>query len=119
MGSILIERRQRRRQRVRGRALESTRHRLLIHRSLKHFYAQITTPDGSAVVVEASTLSKDLREKLTTTGNCQAAEQVGELVAQRALEAKIKKVWFDRGPFRYHGRVRAMAEAARKAGLDF
>lgn len=111
--------RRRRVRRIRTRLSGSDRHRLSVHRTLRHVYAQVLSPDGSKVVAEASTLSPDLREKLKTTGNREAAGQVGRLVAERALKAKVEEVWFDRGRFHYHGRVRALAEAAREAGLKF
>ncbi len=110
---------QRRLRRVRTRLKDSVRHRLTVHRTLKHMYAQVTSPDGARVVAQASTLSPELRKELQATGNCQAAEQVGRLVAERAQKADVETVWFDRGRFRYHGRVRALAEAARAAGLKF
>ena len=109
----------RRLRRVRTRLKDSARHRLTVHRTLQHTYAQVTSPDGGRVVAQASTLTPELRKELKATGNCQAAEQVGRLVAERARKADIETVWFDRGRFRYHGRVRALAEAARAAGLKF
>ena len=111
--------RRRRIRRVRTRLEDSSRHRLTVHRTLQHVYAQVLSPDGAQVIAQASTLTPDLRKELKATGNCTAAEQVGRMVAERALKAKVEEVWFDRGRFRYHGRVRALAEAAREAGLKF
>ena len=111
--------RRRRIRRIRTRLVDTDRHRLTVHRTLRHVYAQVLSPDGAQVIAQASTLVPDLRGKLKSTGNCEAAEQVGRMLAQRALEAKVDEVWFDRGRFRYHGRVRALAEAAREAGLKF
>ena len=111
--------RRRRIRRVRTRLQDSDRYRLTVHRTQQHVYAQVLSPDGAQVIAQASTLTPDLRKKLKTTGNCAAAEQVGRVLAERALKAKVEEVWFDRGRFRYHGRVRALAEAAREAGLKF
>jgi large subunit ribosomal protein L18 len=82
-------------------------------------YAQVTTSDGSKTVAYASTLDKELRKALKQTGNVDAAKEVGKLIAQRALEAGIRQVAFDRSGFTYHGRVKALAEAAREMGLEF
>ena len=117
--SRLDQVRGRRMRRVRTRLEDSSRHRMTVHRTERHVYAQVLSPDGTQVIAQASTLSPELRKKLKTTGNCEAAGQVGRMVAERALKAKVEEVWFDRGRFRYHGRVRALAEAAREAGLKF
>ena len=93
--------------------------RLCVHKTPRHMYAQVTTPDGQKTLVSASTLDKEVREKLKTTGNAEAAKAVGELVAKRALEAGIRKVAFDRSGYRYHGRIKALADAAREIGLEF
>ena len=111
--------RRRRMRRVRTRVSDPVRYRLAVHRTQQHVYAQVLSPDGSKVIAQASTLTPDLRKTLDSTGDCKAAEQVGRLVAERALKAKVEEVCFDRGRFRYHGRVRALAEAAREAGLKF
>lgn len=111
--------RRRRIRRVRTRLMDSDRHRLSVHRTSQHVYAQVLSPDGAQVIAQASTLTPELRKKLKATSNCSAAEQVGQMVAERALKAKVEEVWLDRGRFRYHGRVRALAEAAREAGLKF
>ena len=117
--SRLDQVRGRRMRRVRTRLEDSSRYRMTVHRTERHVYAQVLSPDGAQVIAQASTLNPELRKKLKTTGNCEAAGQVGRMVAERALKAKVEEVWFDRGRFRYHGRVRALAEAAREAGLKF
>jgi large subunit ribosomal protein L18 len=93
--------------------------RLSVHRTPQHIYAQIFAPQGDKVLVAASTLQKDVRGELKTTGNIEAAKAVGRAIAQRATAQGIKKVAFDRSGFMYHGRVKALAEAAREAGLEF
>lgn len=91
--------------------------RLTIHRTPRHIYAQVITPAGDQVVASASTLDKDLRAG--QTGNAAAAKAVGTLIAERAKAAGVTQVAFDRSGFRYHGRVKALADAAREAGLEF
>lgn len=93
--------------------------RLCIFRTPRHIYAQVISPNGDTVLVSASTLEKKLKGKLTSTGNVEAAKMIGKLVAERALEAGIKDVAFDRSGFLYHGRVKALADAAREGGLQF
>ncbi|SER00586.1 LSU ribosomal protein L18P [Faunimonas pinastri] len=95
------------------------RPRLSIHRSSKQIYAQVIDDVRGHTIASASTLEKDLREKLSTGANLEAATEVGRLVAERAKAAGIEKVVFDRGRFIYHGRVKALAEAAREGGLEF
>lgn len=92
-------------------------HRLCVNRTPRHIYAQVIAPEGSTVVVAASTVEKELRSG--ATGNKDAAAAVGKLVAERAIEAGVKTVAFDRSGFKYHGRVQALADAAREAGLEF
>jgi len=96
----------------------STRPRLSVFRSLKHIYAQIVDDNQGKTVVAVSTLDKDLRGQVSYGGNCEAARVVGKTVAERALKADVRKVAFDRREYRYHGRVAALADAARDAGLD-
>ena len=110
---------EKRRQRVRTslRARAGQRPRLSIHRSGRHIYAQIIAAEGDKVLATASTLEKDLREG--STGNIDAASAVGKLVAERAVAAGVSSVAFDRSGFKYHGRVKALADAAREAGLEF
>lgn len=93
--------------------------RLLVHRTPRHIYAQIITPNGSEVLATASTLEKSIKEQLKYTGNKAAAVIVGRSVAERALAKGVKQVAFDRSGFQYHGRVQSLAEAAREAGLQF
>lgn len=92
-------------------------YRLCVNRTPRHMYAQITTAGGERVLVAASTVEKDMRE--SSTGNVDAAKKVGQLIAERAKKAGIDAVAFDRSGFRYHGRVKALADAAREAGLQF
>jgi large subunit ribosomal protein L18 len=93
------------------------RPRLNVFRSNKHIYAQVIDDVKAVTLVSASTLDKEFN--LESTGNVEAAKKVGELVAKRALEKGIKSVVFDRGGYLYHGRVKALADAAREAGLEF
>jgi large subunit ribosomal protein L18 len=91
--------------------------RLSVHRTPRHIYAQVLSPAGDAVLASASTLDSSLRGG--STGNVDAATAVGKLIAERAKDAGVEKVAFDRSGFKYHGRVRALADAARESGLDF
>lgn len=91
--------------------------RLSVNRTSKHIYAQIVSAENGNILASASTLDKDFAEKIG--GNINAATVVGRLVAKRALEAGVVKVAFDRGGCKYHGRVKALADAARDGGLDF
>ncbi len=91
--------------------------RLSVHRTPQHMYAQVLSADGSKVLAAASTLEKEL--KGDSTGNVEAAGKIGKLIAERAKEAGVTKVAFDRSGFKYHGRVKALAEAARESGLEF
>lgn len=91
--------------------------RLCVNRTPRHIYAQIIDADNSKVLASASTLDKDLRGG--KTGNADAASQVGKLIAERAKSAGVSSVAFDRSGFKYHGRVKALAEAARESGLEF
>jgi large subunit ribosomal protein L18 len=93
--------------------------RLTVHRSNEHIYAQITTPTGDKVLASASSLEKEVRGQLKNGGNRKAAELVGQRIAARAKEKGIDQVAFDRAGYRYHGRVKALAEAARSGGLKF
>ncbi len=112
--------RKRRHRRVRKKVVGTAeRPRLNVFRSLKHIYAQIIDDDKGHTLVAASTLDPELREKLNGLTKTEQAELVGKLVAERALALGIKKVVFDRGGYKYHGRVKALAEGSRKAGLEF
>jgi large subunit ribosomal protein L18 len=104
-----------RRARVKIRELGATR--LAIHRTPRHIYAQLISGDGSQVLASASTLDKALRSG--QTGNADAAKAVGALIAERAKAAGITQVAFDRSGFKYHGRIKALADAAREGGLEF
>ena len=93
--------------------------RLTVHRTNAHIYAQLTSPAGDKVLATASTLEKDVRGQLKSGGNRKAAELVGSRIAAKAKEKGIDKVAFDRAGYRYHGRIKALAEAARAGGLKF
>ncbi|MBV8802782.1 MAG: 50S ribosomal protein L18 [Gammaproteobacteria bacterium] len=108
----------RRAKRSRAKIMELEATRLCVHRTSSHIYAQVISSDG-LVIVSASTLDKQIKGKLKSTGNKEAAQQVGKLVAKRALDKGIKEVAFDRSGFNYHGRVQALADAAREVGLQF
>lgn len=104
-----------RKSRIRMRTAGDTR--LTVHRTPRHIYAQVIAPQGDKVLVQASTLDKELRGGATS--NIEAAAAVGKLVAERAKAAGITEVAFDRSGFKYHGRVKALADAAREGGLEF
>ncbi|MBN1589277.1 MAG: 50S ribosomal protein L18 [Pirellulales bacterium] len=111
--------RERRGFRVRNRVRrDSIRPRLSVFRSHKHLYAQVIDDLEGRTLAAASTVDKEIREKVAYGGNMQAAQLVGETLAKRALEAGVKQVAFDRREYKYHGRVAALADAARDAGLD-
>ena len=109
--------RQRRAKRVRMNIREQKVVRLCVNRTPRHIYAQVIAADGDHIVATASTLEKNLRKE--STGNIAAAISVGKLVAERAVAAGVTSVAFDRSGFKYHGRVKALADAAREAGLEF
>ena len=115
-GLSLFEKR-RRRNRTALRARAGTRPRLSVHRSGKHIYAQVIDDAAGTTVASASTLEKDVRD--TSGANIDAATSVGKRVAEAAKAAGVTQVVFDRGGFLYHGRVKALADAAREAGLEF
>lgn len=98
---------------------KNLRLRLSVHRSMQHIYAQVINDQTGVTVASASTLDADLKKSLKKTSTKEAAEAVGKLVAERAKKVGIEKVAFDRGAYMYHGRVKALAEAARAAGLSF
>jgi large subunit ribosomal protein L18 len=93
--------------------------RLTVHRTNAHIYAQITTPEGDKVLAAASSAEKELRGQLKHGANRKAAEVVGSRIAAKAKEKGIERVAFDRAGYRYHGRIKALAEAARAGGLKF
>ncbi len=114
----LFERR-RRRNRIRLRRKSVGRPRLTVFRSAKHIYVQVIDDKLGRTLAAASTMDKELSEKLKSGADKEAAAQVGRLIAGRALEAGIKDVVFDRGGYMFHGRIKALADAAREAGLEF
>jgi large subunit ribosomal protein L18 len=111
--------RQRRARKTRAKIRELGRARLCIHRTPRHIYAQIIDETGDRVLVSASTLDSELRKDMKATGNVEAAAAIGKAVAERAKAAGISAVAFDRSGFKYHGRVKALADAARESGLEF
>jgi len=113
------QKRLRRARSVRAKIKNLSVPRLTVHRTLNHIYAQIVSPADSQIIVAASTVEKKLKGTLKASGNQAAATAVGKSIAERALKAGIKKVAFDRSGFKYHGRVKALAEAAREQGLEF
>lgn len=113
------ETRLRRATRTRRKIRELEAVRLCVHKTPRHMYAQVTTSDGAKTLAYASTLDKGLRSKLKSTGDVEAAKEVGKLIAERAREAGIQNVAFDRSGYAYHGRIKALADAAREAGLEF
>ena len=117
----IIQRRVRRNYRVRNRIRKSAygRPRLCVFRSNRHMYAQIIDDEAGRTLAAASTMEKTLFGPGTYAGNKDAAAKVGQLLAERALDQGIKKVVFDRGIYKYHGRVEALAAAAREGGLEF
>jgi large subunit ribosomal protein L18 len=115
-----LEGRDRRKARIRKKISGSQeRPRLTVFRSARHIYAQVVDDSGGGTLAAASTLSPDLRGTLDEDDKTGAAKKVGALIAKMCLERKVGKVVFDRNGFLYHGRVKALAEAAREAGLDF
>jgi large subunit ribosomal protein L18 len=112
---------ERRRERVRRqvRKVANGRPRLSVYRSGRHIYAQVIDDLAGRTVAAASSLEKDMRSSLKTGADTNAAAEVGKLVASRAKEAGVENVVFDRGAYRYHGRVKALADAAREGGLNF
>lgn len=105
--------------RARAKIRELGAARLSVHRTPQHIYAQVTDAQGARVLASASTLEKGVRGGLKSTGNAAAAEAVGRLIAERARAAGVEAVAFDRSGFKYHGRIKALADAARAAGLQF
>lgn len=111
--------RSRRARRTRKRIRESGFPRLCVHRTPRHIYAQVFSSDGGNTVASASTVEREVRKELAYGGNAAAAEVVGQKIAERTLQAGIFEVAFDRSGFRFHGRVRVLAQAARGVGLKF
>lgn len=122
MAAEMKDARTRRHERIRKKVAGTTdRPRLSVYRSLSHMYAQIIDDFKGGTIVAASSIDKELKgkDKKSGKGNIAAAKQVGELIAKKALKKGIKKVVFDRGGYLYHGRVKALADAARENGLEF
>jgi len=118
--NVKVEKRLKRKKSIRRRVIgTSGRPRLSIFRSASHMYAQIIDDTNGQTIVSASTLSKELKGKLKGTGNIDAAKKVGQLISREAKKKKIETVSFDRNGFLYHGRVKALADAARDGGLKF
>ena len=112
--------RQKKHRRMRGHISgTAARPRLAVFRSKKHMYAQIIDDTKGVTLVSASTLQADVKDGLEYTDTVEAAAKVGKVIGERALSAGIKEVVFDRGGFIYHGKIQALADAAREAGLDF
>lgn len=109
----------RRAKKSRMRIREQGKCRLSIHRTPRHIYAQIIAANGSEVLTSASTLQTEVKSELKTTGNVDAAVAVGKVIAEKAKAAGITGVAFDRSGFKYHGRVKALADSARENGLEF
>lgn len=109
----------RRAKRTRYKIRELNVTRLCVLKTPRHVYAQLTTADGATTLAAASTLDKELRKKLKITGNVDAAKEVGKLIAKRGLAAGVREVAFDRSGYSFHGRIKALAEAAREVGLQF
>jgi large subunit ribosomal protein L18 len=109
----------RRARRTRAKIRELGYPRLSVHRTPRHIYAQVIAPSGGEIMASASTLDKGLRGELKGTGNVSAAAAVGKVIADKARAAGVTKVAFDRSGFKFHGRVKALADAAREGGLEF
>jgi large subunit ribosomal protein L18 len=114
-----IERRQRRVLRTRRKIAVLQAVRLCVHRTPRHIYAQIIDPTGSKVLASASTLEAEVRNELKTGGNVTAAALIGKRIAEKAKTVGVTQVAFDRSGFKYHGRIKALADAARENGLEF
>ena len=117
--AINLRTRRRRRVRTQIRRKAAGRPRLSVFRSSQHIYAQVIDDARGATLAAASSIDKSMREKLKTGADIEAAKEVGKLIAERAIAAGIKEVVFDRGAYLFHGRVKALADSAREAGLSF
>jgi large subunit ribosomal protein L18 len=113
------EQRMRRAVKTRMHIRGGTHARLSVHRTTQHIYAQLTDATGAKVIASASTVQSAVREGLKSTGNIEAARAVGKAIGERARAAGVTEVAFDRAGYQYHGRIKALAEAAREAGLKF
>lgn len=113
------QQRLRRARRGRSKIKELGGFRLCVFKTSMHTYAQVIDPSGSKVVASASTVEADIKKELKHTGNSAAASKIGQIIAERAKASGVEKVSFDRSGFKYHGRVKALADAARENGLQF
>ena len=109
----------RRAKKTRARIKKLGADRLCVHKTSRHVYAQVISPNGSKVIVSASSLDKEIKGKIKYSGNIEAATVVGGVLAKRAKKAGVKKVAFDRSGFKFHGRIQALANAARENGMEF
>ncbi len=110
----------RRARKARAKIHDSGRHRLTVFRTPRHIYAQVIAPNGAEIIAAASTVEKSIRQGIDgSTGNATAAASVGRAIGERAKAAGVESVAFDRAGFRFHGRVKSLADAAREAGLQF
>lgn len=109
----------RRARKTRARIKRIGANRLCIYRTPRHVYAQIIAPDSSSVIASASTVDKEIRSQVKSTGNVDAAIVVGKVLAERARAAGVTNVAFDRSGFKYHGRIKALADSARENGIEF
>ncbi len=116
---IKKEARQRRARKTRVRIAEQKTVRLAVHRTNLHIYAQVISADGGKVLASASSVEAEVRKELANGGNIKAAAVIGKRIAEKAKSAGISKVAFDRAGYKYHGRIKALAEAARENGLQF
>lgn len=114
-----VNNRLRRARKVRAKIAEQQAVRLTVHKSNLHIYAQIIAASGDKVLASASTLEADVRKSLKNGGNVEAAAVVGKLIAEKAKKAGVSTVAFDRSGYKYHGRIKALADAARENGLSF
>ncbi|MDP3163985.1 MAG: 50S ribosomal protein L18 [Hydrogenophaga sp.] len=114
-----VNNRLRRARKTRAKIAELKVTRLSVHRTNTHTYAQIIDASGGKVIVSASTVEADVRKKLKNGGNVEAAAVIGKLIAEKAVKAGVTVVAFDRSGYKYHGRIKALADAARENGLSF
>ena len=109
----------RRARKTRSKIAELRVHRLCVYRTPKHIYAQVIAPSGDETIVCASSLENEVRGSVKYTGNVETAKVIGKIIAERAKEKGVNEVAFDRSGFKYHGRIKALADAARESGLNF
>lgn len=115
----IVNNRLRRARKTRAKIAELKVTRLSVHRTNTHIYAQIIAESGDKVIVSASTVEADVRKKIKNGGNVEAAAVIGKLIAEKAVKAGVTTVAFDRSGYKYHGRIKALADAARENGLSF